>query len=40
MTKPKSSESSIVVPPVFAEHLLNGAQFLNATGILSLLCFR
>ena len=32
MTKSKSSASSIVVP-VLAIHLINGAQFLNATRV-------
>ena len=31
MTKSKSSASSIVVPSIFVIHLVNGAQFLNAT---------
>ena len=31
MTKSKSSASSIVVPSIFMIHLVNGAQFLNAT---------
>ena len=31
MTKSKSSVSSIVVPSIFVIHLVNGAQFLNAT---------
>ena len=31
MTKSKSSASSIVVPSIFVVHLVNGAQFLNAT---------
>ena len=31
MTKSKSSASSIVVPSFFVIHLVNGAQFLNAT---------
>ena len=33
MTKFKSSASSIVVPSIFSIHLVNGAQFLNATCI-------
>ena len=33
MTKSKSSASSIVVPSIFAIHLNNGAQFLNAAGV-------
>ena len=33
MTKSKSSASSIVVPSIFVIHLVNGAQFLNATCI-------
>ena len=31
MTKPKSSASCIVLPSIFVIHLINGAQFLNAT---------
>ena len=31
MTKSKSSGSSIVVSPIFVIHLVNDAQFLNAT---------
>ena len=31
MTKTKLSGSSIVVPSMFVIHLVNGAQFLNAT---------
>ena len=31
MTKSKSSASSIVVPSIFVIHLVNSAQFLNAT---------
>ena len=31
MTKSKSSASSTVVPSTFLIHLVNGAQFLNAT---------
>ena len=31
MTKSISSASSIVVPTIFVIHLVNGAQFLNAT---------
>ena len=31
MTKSKFSASSIVVPSCFVIHLVNGAQFLNAT---------
>ena len=31
MTKSKSSVSSIVVSSIFVIHLVNGAQFLNAT---------
>ena len=31
MTKSKSSESSIVVSSIFVIHLVNDAQFLNAT---------
>ena len=31
ITKSKSSASFIVFPPIFAIHLVNGAQFLNAT---------
>ena len=31
MTKSKSSASSIVVSSTFVIHLVNGAQFLNAT---------
>ena len=34
MTKSKSSASSIFVPPIFVIHLVNGAQFLNATCVL------
>ena len=34
MTKSKSSASSIVVPSIFVIHLINDAQFLNATCIL------
>ena len=37
MTKSKSSASSIVVLSIFVIHLVNGAQFLNATGV-ELLC--
>ena len=37
MTKAKSSASSIVVLSVFMTHFVNGAQFLNATGV-GLLC--
>ena len=33
MTKAKSSATSIVVPSIFVIHLVNGAQFLNATCI-------
>ena len=33
MTKSKSSASSIVVPSIFVIHVVNGAQFLNATCI-------
>ena len=33
MTKSKSSASSIVVPSIFVIHLVNGAQFLNNTGV-------
>ena len=33
MTKSKSLVSSIVVPSIFVIHLVNGAQFLNATCI-------
>ena len=33
MTKTKFSGSSIVVPSMFVIHLVNGAQFLNATSI-------
>ena len=32
MTKSKSSASYIVVSSIFAIHLMNGAQLLNATG--------
>ena len=32
MIKSKSSASSIVVPSIFVIHLVNAAQFLNATG--------
>ena len=31
MTESKSSASSIFVPSIFVIHLVNGAQFLNAT---------
>ena len=31
ITKYKSSASSVVVPSIFAIHLVNGAQFLNDT---------
>ena len=31
MTKSKSSASSIIVPSIFAIHLVHGAQFLNDT---------
>ena len=31
MTKCKSSASSIVIPSILVIHLVNGAQFLNAT---------
>ena len=31
MTKSKSSGSSMVVPSIFLIHLINSAQFLNAT---------
>ena len=31
ITKSKSSASSIIVPSLFVVHLINGAQFLNAT---------
>ena len=31
MTKYKSSTSSIVAPSIFFMHLVNGAQFLNAS---------
>ena len=31
MTKSKSSASSIVISSIFVVHLVNGAQFLNAT---------
>ena len=31
MTEYKSSASSIVVSSIFVKHLVNGAQFLNAT---------
>ena len=31
MTKSKSSASSIVIPSIFVIHLVNGAQFLNAS---------
>ena len=31
MTKSKSSASAIVVPSIFAIHLVDGAQFLNDT---------
>ena len=31
MTKSKSLASPIVVPSIFVIHLVNGAQFLNAT---------
>ena len=31
MTKYKYSASSIVVPSIFVIHLVNGAQFLNAS---------
>ena len=31
MTRSKSSASSIVASSIFGIHLLNGAQFLNAT---------
>ena len=31
MTKSKSSTPSIVVPSIFVIHLVNNAQFLNAT---------
>ena len=34
MTKSKSSASSIFVPSIFVIHLVNGAQFLNATCVL------
>ena len=37
MTSSKSSGSSIVVPSIFVIHLVNDAQFLNATGA-GLLC--
>ena len=33
MTKSKSSALSIVVPSIFVIHLMNGPQFLNATGV-------
>ena len=33
MTKSKSSESSIVIPSIFVIHLMNGAQFSNATPV-------
>ena len=33
MTKSKSSASSIVVPPTCVIHLMNGAQFLDPTGV-------
>ena len=38
MTKSKSSVSSIIVPPIFVIHLVNGAQFLNATCITCVTC--
>ena len=31
MTKSKFSASSFVVPSIFVIHLINGAQFVNAT---------
>ena len=37
MNRFKSSASSIVVPSIFVVHLMNRAQFLNATGV-RLLC--
>ena len=37
MTKSKSSASFNVIPSIFVIHLMNGAQFLNATGV-ELLC--
>ena len=33
MTKSKSSASSIVVSSIFVIHLVNSAQFLNATSV-------
>ena len=33
MTKSKSATSSFVVPSVFLIHLVNAAQFLNATRV-------
>ena len=37
MNKSKSSESYIVAPSIFVMHVMNGAHFLNATGV-GLLC--
>ena len=37
MTTSKSSASSIVVPSIFVIHLMNGAQFVNATSV-GILC--
>ena len=37
MTKPWPSASYIVVPSIFVTHLVNGAQFFNATGV-GLIC--
>ena len=37
MTKSKSSASSVVVPSIFAIHLMSGVRFLNATRV-ALLC--
>ena len=36
MTESKFSGSSIVVPSIFVMHLMNGAQFLNATSVAKL----
>ena len=37
MTKSKSLALSVVISSIFVIHLMNGAQFLNATGV-GLLC--
>ena len=36
MNRSKSSASSIVLPSIVVIHVMNGAQFLNATGVGSL----